>query len=628
MVQYRSDITGLRAIAIIPIVLFHAGMTVIPGGFLGVDIFFVISGFLITSIITADFERNSFSILEFYRRRVARIFPALVFVLITTVLVGSVLMLPLELTGLSESAAMASIFLSNVYFFKTVNYFGASAEMLPLLHTWSLAVEEQFYIFYPIALMLIWKFRPGAAKGFVIAACLGSFAVAAVLGHFRPSAAFYLTPARAWELGLGALVALGAFPPLSSRALRQALAVVGLALIVSGLFLITPGPLFPAPLALVPSFGAALLIAYGHETLTDRLLSLAPLRWFGDISYSLYLWHWPVITFYRLQHGIHLDPLETAALFAVSTALAYSTFVWVEKPGLRLLRNCSASRRRVVLGGLAALVATAGLTFSSPQTTRLWRDLPPDALTLASYSDYVKTDEYAYQYRRGVCFMGDLEPQIVNFDCLGTSDELPDVVVLGDSHAAQFWRAIDERLPGYNVIQATASGCLPVLRPMGPARCTDLVEYALAELTDPVEIEAIILSGRWSASQVGELVETVKVLRAKGLTVVVIGPTVEYDGEFPNILARAAMSGAGASFVDFLRRDERTELDRRMAPLIEAAGGEYVSAVSLECPAGECAYIDPAGVPFHFDYGHLTMNGARALVAAMALPARVDASGQ
>ena len=619
--KYRTDIAGLRAVAVLPILLFHAGIAALPGGFVGVDIFFVISGFLITGIIVRELDRGRFTIAEFYRRRVARIAPALIVVLLATLFAGYVLMLPAELRTLGQSAAWAALFLSNFHFFATADYFGATAETAPLLHTWSLAVEEQFYIFYPPLMMLIWRWRPGSARGLIALACLLSFAAALFLGQtMREAAAFYLIPARAWELGLGALIALGAFPAVRGRALRQGLGAAGLGLIAAALFLVRPGALFPAPLALLPCLGAALLIAYGENGLTDRFLSCRPMRWIGDISYSLYLWHWPVITFYRLETGIQLAPHETAGLIALSIALAWASYVWVERPCLVWLRQGPRlAASRVALGGLCAMTATAGIALIMAPLAQRMRSYPQDVQYIASFLDYRETESYARQFRKGICFMGEEDAQTFNPDCLVPSPDRANLIVMGDSHAAQYWRAFADRYPDRNVIQATASGCRPLLAAGGAPRCTELMAHVFAMLAqqDPAaRIDTVVLSGRWLDREVPELVRTAAWLHGLGLRLLVIGPTVEYDGDFPVLMARASLA-ENAAGVDARRLKEREALDARLGPLIEATGATYASAYRMECPAGRCRLRDGQGKPFHFDYGHLTLGAAQELVDRM-----------
>jgi peptidoglycan/LPS O-acetylase OafA/YrhL len=610
--KHRNDIDGLRSVAIIPILLFHAGLTKMSGGFIGVDIFFVISGFLITSIIVREAEVGTFSLATFYKRRVVRIFPALFVTLALVLLAGCLFMLPSEVAPLGKSAAAAGGFVSNIYFWKTADYFAGSADLKPLLHTWSLGVEEQFYIFYPLMVMFIMRYMKRWLALAIGVVTLASFAFSMVLVLIGPNAAFYLLPSRAWELGIGGLVAVGVFPALPWRWLRTAAPLVGVALIAAGLAFIRPDSLFPAPWALAPCLGAALIIAYGEGSLVGRALSIYPLRWIGAISYSLYLLHWPIIAFYRLQTGITLSPVESFFLVVASIAAAAASYYLIEQPVLRRFRSGPAVR----ILGVGTAVLAAGLAASAVVTLNAdhWRAYTPEAKRIMSYARYVGTEEHTYQYRPDKCFIESTSDHA--FDrgfCLKRSPDKPNVVLLGDSHAAQYWRAIALRFPDKNVMQATASGCRPTLHTKGEKRCTDLVNYVLGDFLAQGGVDEVVLSGRWKDGDVANLVETVRFLKSKGLPVTVIGPTVEYDGEFPDILARAMLQDGGGSVTN-LRLTEPKTMDDKLAALMKAEGVRYVSEQSIECPQDRCMPFAPGQVPFHFDYGHMPLSAARYVI--------------
>ncbi|MBO9560474.1 MAG: acyltransferase [Caulobacter sp.] len=611
--QHRNDIDGLRAVAILPILLFHAGLTQMSGGFIGVDIFFVISGFLITSIITREMNAGTFSILTFYKRRVVRIFPALFVTLTLVLLAGCLFMLPSEVAPLGKSAAAAAGFVSNIYFWKTADYFAGSADLKPLLHTWSLGVEEQFYIFYPLMVLLVTRFLKRWLALAIGLTTLGSFVFSLGLAVVGPNAAFYLLPSRAWELGLGGLIAVGAFPVLPWAWLRTAAPAVGAVLIAAGLAFIRADSLFPAPWALLPCLGAALIIAYGQGSLVGRALSIQPLRWIGAISYSLYLLHWPIIAFYRLLTGISLSPVESACLVAASVAAAAVSYYLVEQPVLRRFRTGPAGK----ILGVGTVALAAGLAASAVVTVNAdnWRSYTPEARRIMSYARYVGTGEHTYQYRPDKCFIESTSRH--GFDrafCLKRDPGKTNIVVLGDSHAAQYWRAIALRFPDKNVMQATASGCRPTLHTQGEKRCTDLVNYVLGDFLAKGGADAVVLSGRWKETDVSNLVETVRFLKSKRIPVTVIGPTVEYDGEFPEILARAMLQDGGGSVTN-LRLTQPKAMDEKLAALMKAEGVPYVSEQNIECPADRCMTFAPGQVPFHFDYGHMPLSAARYVIS-------------
>lgn len=333
--HYRSDIDGLRAVAVLAIVAFHAGLP-LPGGFLGVDVFFVISGFLITSIIEREVGKGSFSLLGFYRRRVARILPALLLMLGTTCLVGAAVLLPGELRALTSSAAAAAAFGSNIFFWREAAYFGGMAEVRPLLHTWSLGVEEQFYLLYPPLLVSAWRWlRPAAIRAALAVAIAGSLGLCLLYANSNPVPVFYLLPGRVWEIGLGALTALGGASrrtrPAPITFTRQAWGWAGLLFIVAALVGASPGPAQQA-WAIAACTGAALVLLHGRDASVGAALSVAPLRAIGLISYSIYLWHWPILSLYRIVHGNDLDTVETAGLLAAALIAGAASYLLVERP--------------------------------------------------------------------------------------------------------------------------------------------------------------------------------------------------------------------------------------------------------------------------------------------------------
>ena len=609
--QYRKDIDGLRAVAVLPIVMFHAGIDRLAGGFVGVDIFFVISGFLITSIISAEIAQERFSIATFYRRRVTRIFPALFVMLLVTLAVGCATMLPLEIDALGNSAAAATGFVSNIFFWFETDYFDAAAETKPLLHTWSLAVEEQFYILYPLLLILVARYWSGKLRPILWSVILISLLAAGIMGHFWPQASFYLLPSRAWELAVGGLVAAGGFPKIANSRIREGAAVTGLGLIVASILYVRPDMPFPFPWALMPCVGAALLIAYARDSLTGRFLSTAPMRAIGHISYSLYLWHWPIITFYRLETGLALGPAESIILIAISILFGTLSYFLVEQPVLRRFRHGN-SRLILIAGGmgLAVMLAASAIAFVNAGHWRSWN---PRVLKIASYSDYRARPEYRYQFRRGECFRGQGEP-FLRDHCLDLAENRPNLVVLGDSHAAQYWRAIALRLPNINVMQATASGCRPVLKGKGAARCREVVDYVLGPLLASGRVQAVILSARWEEGDVAKLLPTIAHVRASGAVPIVIGPTIEYDTVFPAMLARAMISGDPSRLQATMDHDRMT-LDGEMARRLANSGAAYISVESIECPMGKCRQTTADGGPMQFDYGHLTFAASRWVVS-------------
>ena len=608
-IRYRSDIDGLRAVAVLPILLFHAGVQVFRGGFIGVDIFFVISGFLITGIITQEIGEGRFTIGAFYRRRFVRILPALGVTLLATLAFGIWFMLPPEIEELGHSIAAAAAFASNIFFYATIDYFGSGADSKPLLHTWSLGVEEQFYFFYPLLLIMVNRYAPRRLTAMLVAVAALSFALDLYQAFHDKPAGFYLLPGRAWELALGGLVAVGAYPRLTPL-LRNLAALGGLALIGLGILGIKSDLPFPAPFALVPCVGSALLIAYGSEAWTGRLLSLQPMRWIGAISYSLYLWHWPLITFYRLRWGMTLDVADTIVLVAASVVAASLSYYLVEQPVLRRWRNGPAGRINTV--ALVSVAALAAASLGASATSRTVHPVSPVAERIAEAVGYNRTPEGKAQFRPGTCFAA-LRGDSYDYNrCLRLDARKPNVLVLGDSHAAQYWLAIAEANPQANVLQVTATGCRPVLEPRGEPRCTQLIAKVLATTAVSGRVQTVVLAGRWLEKEDERLGQTIRYLRGRGVRVVVIGPVVEYDGDFPLLLARALDRGTPRA-VDAFRIDSRAR-DARIGEIARDNGAEFYSVQTRECPAGRCFLYARPGLPMHFDYGHLTLPAARFVV--------------
>ncbi len=333
--KYRPEIDGLRAVAVLPVILFHAGFAFCSGGFVGVDIFFAISGYLITTIILSELERGEFSLIRFYERRARRILPALFCVMACCVPFAWWSMLPSQYRDFSQSLIAVALFVSNILFWRQDDYFALAADEKPLLHTWSLAVEEQYYMLFPLALMLLWWL--GRKRIFLFIALL---AVASLLfsewsTRHAPSANFYLAPTRAWELFAGSLCAfiLRDGQPLKRGPWSDLAALAGLGLIAFAIVMYDGSTPIPSLYALAPVGGACLFILFGHAgTLAARLLTLRPLVGIGLISYSAYLWHHPLFAFGRLFSGKPLGDFQLIGLTLAALALAYCSWRFIEKP--------------------------------------------------------------------------------------------------------------------------------------------------------------------------------------------------------------------------------------------------------------------------------------------------------
>lgn len=384
VLPYREDIDGLRALSIAGVVLFHAFPGALTGGFIGVDVFFVISGFLISSIILKKIQSDDFSLVDFYCKRIIRIFPALLSVLIAVYAAGWLTLYAQEFALVGKHIAAGASFVQNFVLLSESGYFDTASESKPLMHLWSLAIEEQFYLLYPLLLMIAWRMG-GRFSMVIVGALLLSFAGNIHLTQTQANQAFYYPHTRFWELLMGALVCL-----LLQRqtvipsSIRQASSVSGLLLIIAGYAFISSGKAFPGWWALIPTVGASLIILAGPNTWTNRcILSHAAMQFMGRISYPLYLWHWPLLVFPAILCGGKLSPELRALLVALSVLLAWATYAWIEHPirfsGRLRAKSLALLLTSVFIGFVGYnTYHRAGLTFRSvnklntaPQTASL-----------------------------------------------------------------------------------------------------------------------------------------------------------------------------------------------------------------------------------------------------------------
>lgn len=623
--RYRGDIAGMRAIAVAGVLLFHVGGSsdggwgVARGGFAGVDIFLVISGYLITGNLLRARAAGRFTLLRFYARRIVRIMPVLTVVVLATLGYAMLALLPVEIARAGKSAAATAASVSNFYFHATTGYFATAGEAQPLLHSWSLGVEEQFYLFYP--LLLVWLTRWGwAPRPVLLGIGIASFALGTVQAFHHPAAGFYLLPARMWELALGAWLAAGRVRWRADRSgerwVREAASAAGVAMMLLALVMLKPDLPFPAPTALLPCVGAALVLGYGGGTRAGALLGSQPLRWLGMISYSVYLWHWPIITFYRLRSGLTLGVAEAAMLVAVSLAVGVLSFYLVERPAMRRWR--SAPPAAVIAAALAVAVALVALGLGAGTAAEWLRPVRPAVKALASFVDYERSAVGRAQFRRGTCFVTDDAPGFDAARCLARRPGRRALLVIGDSYAAQYWRSIAERFPDADVMQATAAGCRPLVEARGAARCTALMRHVFADLVAHRQVEAVVLAGRWLASEDAALARTIAFIRAHGVAVTVIGPAVEYDGSVPLLMARAVEAGDARGINRF--RQDGARRERAIRTIARTAGANYHSVTARECPQGVCRLFAAPGVPIHFDEGHVTQAAARRLMRDVSWP--------
>lgn len=624
---YRADIDGLRTIAVMAVVVFHLGTSVVSGGFVGVDVFFVISGYLITGALLVAEGSYRERLADFYKRRIRRIFPALFVVYLAVMLWVFSTLFADETMGIAKATVASIFFVSNILFYSSAGYFDGGLDSNPLLHTWSLSVEEQFYIFFPFVLFLARRLSPTNQIRIVAAIAIVSFGLAWWRVTTDMNAAFYLVHYRVWELAVGSLLAMGAFPQARSALIANLETVLGIGLIVVAVLGFDRTTPFPGPTALLPVIGSALIIHGGTEHMTGvgKLLATAPMRFIGLISYSLYLWHWPLIVFWKsFDHQVTLS--DRVVLLMLSIVFATASYFLVEQPFRKPGRF--TGNRKVIIGGVAAMAGLSAVALGLGQlSTMLWPISPPAKQVLA----YLDAGGQSEGMRTGTCFLAS-QASFENFNrvkCLSIVPEKRNILLIGDSHGAHYYPGLAATLSDANVLQATASGCKPVLDGHGEKRCRDLMDFILNRFIPGAKLDGIVISARWKAGDVADAVETVRWLKRYVPHVVVSGPILEYDVSLPRVLASNIDYGHP---IASHRVTEIAGVDRLFAQQFAEAGLPYVSAYRAVCRP-DCAVWARPGIPLQFDYGHMTAEGSRLIVGrlgpelrnSLALPSRLEA---
>ena len=536
--KYRSDIDGLRAIAVLSVLVFHAFPEWISGGFVGVDVFFVISGFLISTIIFENINQQRFSFVEFYSRRINRIFPALFAVLIFSYAFGWLNLLADDFAQLGKHIAGGAGFVSNIVLWSESGYFDKAAELKPLLHLWSLGIEEQFYFVWPLAIWLIARW-PKKVLPFILVITGISFALNIAYINSNPVATFYSPMTRFWELLIGSLLAYVAVYRLpllqTTQAKHQnALSIVGLVLILSGVLILTPKSAFPGWWALMPTIGAALVIGAGSNAWCNRrILGNKVLVWFGLISFPLYLWHWPILAFARLQEGETPSPMVRAFLVLASIFLAWLTYRFVERP---IRFNASyRTHKNIALIFLIILVGYLGYNCFDRKGIAFRHKF-----FMKEISGY--TFDKVVEQRQRTCFLMDIGDDVTHFSRSCIHDDRPYKLVLwGDSHGGSIYPGFSElekNNPNVSVTQFTAAGCGGLIRTeeQGPF-CQQANELALKEILK-LKPNLVVIYKAWHPSYFQYVAPTVKILKAENIQVLIIGPTPRWKDDLPKIVYR------------------------------------------------------------------------------------------
>lgn len=604
---YRPDIDGLRALAVLPILFNHVGLRGFAGGYVGVDIFFVISGFLITSILLRDLDRGHYSLAAFYRRRVLRIFPALFAMLAIVSIVSLPIMMPGEMVRFAKSVLGATFFSSNFVFYFEAGYFDTASHSKPLLHTWSLGIEEQFYILWPLILAFTIKAGRRPMIGAMLCLVFASFLFSLWQVPRDMTGAFYLLPARAWELGLGGLVAVA--PVMRwPRWLREGLAGLGVLLILIAIWRFFPPIAFPGLTALVPCGGTALLLLFAPGTIVGRLLSLSPMTFVGQISYSLYLWHWPVIVLSQIGLFLHPTAPVMAGQIVVSLILAILSWRWIERPFRSGWSNVKNSRVLAV-GGIAmasATVAGGVMLMDNGLASRF----TPAEQRLASYAD----QDYEARFRRGTCFIIEATDTFDRKACLAPDTGKPSILLVGDSMAAHYWPGLVRYQGQFDISQATIAGCRPNIYPVDTdRRCELFFRQMLLNDVRTRKPSVVVLSGNWQPMDMALLRESLPQLKRAGVPILLLGPVPQYGASLPRLL----VSANRLAQPDLVRESllaQTFDVDREMAGMAKDAGISYYSPIGQLCKDRRCRTYAKGNIPVQFDYGHLSPAGSALVV--------------
>lgn len=633
--KYRAEIDGLRALAVVPVILFHAGFELFSGGFVGVDVFFVISGYLITTILIEDIKNKRFSIVNFYERRARRILPALFFVMLVCIPFAWMWMLPNQMKDFSQSLVAVSLFASNILFWRESGYFAAAAEEKPLLHTWSLAVEEQYYVLFPIFLILAWRFGKNRVFWMIVVMAAISLMLSEWGWRNNATANFYLAPTRAWELFAGSIAAF--IVQKQGVQKNNLLALIGLAAIVFSIFFYDEATPFPSVYALVPVLGVVLLVLYADkETIAARLLSTKGFVGIGLISYSAYLWHQPLFAFARIRSLEHPSMILMFELSILAMLLAYLSWKYIEKP----FRSRTSIGKKTIF--VFSLIGLSSFTFVGYQ-----------GHSNEGYRERFNIENSVYESltrskRQSECFGKNVIQRNDWFCNIGTSSSPPSIFVFGDSHSLSFLPAIDAALSENNEsgLFTGTSGCTPFLRIHSlrgdqlENNCNEL-NLRVFNYVQQNAIDTLILVARWTYytdggyqgdnfsyigfSETDErtqetsrlafeygLRETISAYSEIGVNVIVVSQVPQQIRDPLDVYAHSTLSGKSLA-ESSVSRTEHLRLQRYVTSLFVTEGVTLLDFTDTFCDQSHCS-VGTNLASFYYDDDHLSLSGSSLLV--------------
>lgn len=615
----------MRALAITLVILYHFFPKIIPGGYVGVDVFFVISGFLITSIILHDLEMESFSISNFYEKRVRRLFPSLLLVMSSTLVVGYFILLPNEYERLGYGAIAGLAFFANISQYYKVGYFDIDSANWQLAHLWSLGIEEQFYLFWPLLLSLIWKYFGNslvANKKLLITTAL-MFLVSFLINinnvSWRPEWVFYMPFTRLWELLLGGLLAIIPASDVLSKKLKSFFVVLGIFLVLAGAFILNQKSIFPGIAALMPTVGAALAIYYGNQgDVEGNFLSRRSIVCIGLISYPLFLWHWPLLSFaYILKDGA-LDAITKIIVLLLTFILSVITYIGIEKP-IRRSKNKNIAKTLIGIN-IVLILLSLTIVYGNGLPKRMngiMGGLPPNELIRISQSDFYSRIDKKWRTRK--CFL-EKDQGWVGFssDCVGAPNSIK-IFIWGDSHAAALYSGLEEFVVrhqlSWQLSQYTTSACPPILGYSGfiNKNCKEINEqnFHLIKRLNP---DVVILEAAWYWDEydLSRLSGTIRDLKDLGnIKIIVIGPTPNWVEPVPKVLIKyyttyKTLPYAHTNFM--LDVDRIKKVDLEVAEIARQNSVDYVSLYDSFCNARGCLTMLGQSVDdiVSYDTGHLS----------------------
>jgi peptidoglycan/LPS O-acetylase OafA/YrhL len=642
--NYRKDIDGLRAIAVLSVLLNHAGIGLFSGGFIGVDVFFVISGYLITTIIVREIQSNEFSLIRFYERRIRRILPALFVLVAFTTIVCAIMYDAEKFMDFGKSVMATALFVSNINFWKESGYFDAPSQLKPLLHTWSLAVEEQFYIFFPLFMFVLYRYAKKLSSFILVGTAVLSFGLAIYNTYNDQSAAFYLAHLRAWELFVGSMLAVNIIPTGFGKKYTNIIGIVGLAMIAISIFQYTESTKFPGLSALVPVLGAALVLFSGMEgkSLAGRFLSLPPLVFIGKISYSLYLWHWPLIIFIKYYMIRQMTSVELGIAIVATLIISALSWRFVETPfrsksfmSTRQIYVFGASATALMLFAGGAIFYFKGFPERQGQE-HLLLDTKKEKAWLFTECNINSTDN----------------PKAIIPCKVGDKSQLPSFMIMGDSHTPTYGKAVQKSAAknGISGILTYDQGCPTLLNmipkpEVGDIPCVEYNHMAFSYLKEHPEIRTVILASRWTIWLEGSrykqeegvnsnlvdaldeaptnaseeylftlgLERTIKALRELNRNVVVVAPLPEIGYDVPSANFIASRTGrdinqiVAPSLEEYFARNQKTFAIFKSFE--EKYGIQIIEPWKVFCTEGICrAAIN--GIPLYKDDDHLSIFGS------------------